>query len=248
MPAERKTTMIFIRAFNNGANGPAADDLNLRQAVARAINREDIVYATGNTSSIPRYTFWGSQMKYGVETFDVDLSYNLEEAKKLADAAHTKELHLMAETGVNEFRNAALVLQEALRQIGIDLVIDEVDSAGMTANTAYDNPQHESLISTVNLNPWDSDMNKMLTPGSRNNDGIVDDARITELLDLAVATVDEAERAAYYAEVQTIVHDNCYYIPLYSETASIAYVNGTSGINVVPGQSHDYSYVKIAMN
>ncbi len=239
--------MVYL-SFNNGANGPAADDLNLRQAVARAINRDDIVYATGNTTSIPRYTFWGSQMKYGMENFDLDLSYNLEEAKKLADGAKTKELHLMAETGVNEFRNTALVLQEVLRQIGIDLVIDEVDSAGMTANTAYDNAQHESLISTVNLNPWDSDMNKMLTPGSRNNDAILDNARISELLDLAVATADETERAAYYAEVQTIIHDNCYYIPLYSETASIGYVNGTSGINIVPGQSHDYSYVKIAVN
>ena len=151
----------------------------------------------------------------------------------------------MVNTGSSDYNIMAQVIQEQCRQVGIEIIIDEVDSAGASANSKYKSATHEAMLYSINMNDWDSDMARLLSVNSNTNKAVLNNERVIELLSLGCSTTDEAKRAEYYAELQTIVHDNCFYIPLYYTTDTVAYANGVSGMNISYSRNHDYSYICI---
>ncbi len=242
------TAQMYYFAFNN-TSGPAADNLKLRQAIAYAINHEDLFLATGDEGATAATSFWGWHMKYYFDKFDLDLSYNPEKAKELvAELGGSATLHLMVNTSSSDYRIMSEVIQDQCRKVGIEIIIDEVDSAGATANSKYASAQHEAMLYSINMNDWDSDMGRLLSVGSNTNKAVLNNERVTELLALGVSTTDDALRAAYYQELQTIVHDNCFYIPLYYTSDTVAYLNGTAGMRLSYSRDHDYSYIAIPEN
>lgn len=242
------TAQMYYFAFNN-TNGPAANDLKLRQAIAYAINREDLYAATGDEGGSPATTFWGWHMKFYADQFDLDLSYNPEKAKELvAELGDNTTLHLMVNTTSSDYNIMAQVIQEQCRQVGITIIIDEVDSAGASANSKYKTATHEAMLYSINMNDWDSDMARLLSVNSNTNKAVLNNERVIELLSQGVATTDEAERAAIYAELQILIHDNCFYIPLYYTSDTVAYRDGVSGMRLSYSRDHDYSYICEAEN
>lgn len=240
------TAQMYYFAFNN-TNGPAADDVKLRQAIAYAINRDDLYAATGDEGASAASTFWGWHMKYYFDEFGVDMSYNPDKAKELvAELGDNTTLHLMVNTSSSDYKIMAEVIQEQCRQVGITIVIDEVDSAGASANSKYASATHEAMLYSINMNDWDSDMARLLSVGSNTNKAVLNNERVTELLALSVSTTDEAERAAYYQELQELIHDNCFYIPLYYTSDTVAYADGVSGMRLSYSRDHDYSYIREA--
>lgn len=238
------TAQMYYFAFNN-TNGPAADNLTLRQAVAYAINREELYLATGDTGASPATSFWGWHMRHYFDKFDLDLSYNPDKARELVSQLENKTLHLMVNTGSSDYRIMSQVIQEQCRQVGLELIIDEVDSAGASANSKYASATHEAMLYSINMNDWDSDMGRLLSVGSNTNKAVLNNERITELLGLGVSTDNEEERGEYYKEIQTIIHDNCFYIPLYYTSDTTAYETGASGMRLSYSRDHDYSYICI---
>lgn len=237
------TAQMYYFAFNN-TNGPAANDLKLRQAVAYAIDKNVLFAATGDAGASAANTFWGWHMKYYHDEFDLDLSYNPDKAKELVkELGGNTTLHLMVNTGSSDYNVMSQVIQEQCRQVGIEIIIDEVDSAGATANSKYKSATHESMLYSINMNDWDSDMARLLSVNSNTNKAVLNNERVTELLSLGCSTTDEAKRAEYYEELQTLIHDNCFYIPLYYTTDTVAYANGVSGMNINYSRNHDYSYI-----
>ena len=242
---EFPTAQLYYFAFNN-TNGPAADNLKLRQAIAYAINHEDLFLATGDEGASPATSFWGWHMKYYFDEFDLDLSYNPEKAKELvAEIGGKATLHLMVNTSSSDYRIMSEVIQEQCRQVGIEIIIDEVDSAGATANSKYASAQHEAMLYSINMNDWDCDMGRLLSVGSNTNKAVLNNERVTELLALGVSTTDEAQRREYYKELQILIHDNCFYIPLYYTSDTVAYAKDTAGMRISYSRDHDYSYIAI---
>ena len=99
------------------------------------------------------------------------------------------------------------------------------------------------MLYSINMNDWDSDMARLLSVNSNTNKAVLNNDRVTELLSLGCSTTDEAKRAEYYKELQTLIHDNCFYIPLYYTTDTVAYANDVSGMNISYSRNHDYSYI-----
>ena len=241
---EFPTAQMYYFAFNN-TSGPAADNLALRQAIAYAINREELYLATGDMGAVPATSFWGWHMKYYTDQFDLDLSYNPEKAKELVAGLENKTLHLMVNTNSDDYRIMSEVIQEQCRQVGLEIIIDEVDSAGATANSKYASATHEAMLYSINMNDWDSDMGRLLSVGSNTNKAVLNSPEITALLDKGVSTTDDAVRAEAYHEIQKLVHDNCYYIPLYYTSDTTAYDKDASGMKLSYSRDHDYSYIAI---
>ena len=232
-------------AFNN-TNGPAADNLKLRQAIAYAINREDLYLGTGDEGASPATSFWGWHMKYYFDQFDLDLSYNPEKAKELvAEIGGTPTLKLMVNTTSDDYRIMFEIIQDACRKVGIDIVLEEVDSAGATANSKYKDAKHEAMLYSINMNDWDSDMGRLLSVNSNTNKAVLNNERVTELLALGVSTTDEAQRMEYYKELQILIHDNCFYIPLYYTSDTTAFEKDAGGMRLSYSRDHDYSYIAI---
>lgn len=242
---EFPTAQLYYLAFNN-TKGPAADNLKLRQAIAYAINHEDLYLATGDEGASPATSFWGWHMKYYFDQFDLDLSYNPEKAKELVkELGGSATLRLMVNTSSSDYRIMSEVIQDQCRKVGIEIIIDEVDSAGATANSKYASAQHEAMLYSINMNDWDSDMARLLSVGSNTNKAVLNNERVTELLAMGVSTTDEAQRAACYKELQTLIHDNCFYIPLYYTSDTVAHLKGAAGMRLSYSRDHDYSYIAI---
>ena len=242
---EFPTAQMYYLAFNN-TNGPAADNLKLRQAIAYAINREDLYLGTGDEGASPATSFWGWHMKYYFDQFDLDLSYNPEKAKELvAEIGGTPTLKLMVNTTSDDYRIMFEIIQDACRKVGIDIVLEEVDSAGATANSKYKDAKHEAMLYSINMNDWDSDMGRLLSVNSNTNKAVLNNERVTELLALGVSTTDEAQRREYYKELQILIHDNCFYIPLYYTSDTTAFEKDAGGMRLSYSRDHDYSYIAI---
>ncbi len=239
---EFPTTRLYYLAFNT-SRGPGADK-NLRKAVAYGINKEDLMLAVGDEGGEAAKTFYGNAMQYYTEDFEEEITYDPEKAKEyVALCGDNTSFKIMANTGTSIYKIMAEVIQDQMRQIGITVEIEEVDSAGISANTRYDTATHESMLYSIGTNTWDSDMNRLLSVGTNSNKAIVNDERISELLLLSASCTDTDKRAGYCHEIQEICNDECYYIPLWFGSTTTAYRKGVGGFENDPADYFDYSHI-----
>lgn len=245
---------MYYIAFNM-KSGAAKDNVYLRQAIACVMNNADIIVAAGDANGVESDgAFWGYDTVYRVDTaqFKEDLSYNVERAKELVEKAkelaggELPVLHLTGNTSKAINMNMCLVVQDACRQVGITVEIDESDSAGINAKTSWDSPDFDMVQYNVPLETWASAANRMFTTNSKNNKALLSVPEIDELLMKAAATKDETERAKLYAELQVYIHDNAIYIPSYYGSRDGAEVAGVEGIIWTNDGYPDFTYARMA--
>ena len=239
----------------NMKNGAAKDNIYLRQAVACVMNNADIILAAGDANGVESDgAFWGYDTPYRVDTakFQEDLSYNVERAKELVEKAKElaggtlPTLRLTGNTSKAINMNMCLVVQDACRQVGIDVVIEESDSAGVLAKTNPENPDFDMIQYNVPLESWASAANRMFTTGSSNNRAILSDPWVEDLLVEAAATKDDAKRADLYGQLQVYIHDNAIYIPSYYGSRDGAQVAGVEGIIWTNDGYPEFAYARMA--
>jgi len=239
----------------NMKNGAAKDNIYLRQAVACVMNNADIILAAGDANGVESDgAFWGYDTPYRVDTakFQEDLSYNVERAKELVELAKQEAggtlptLRLTGNTSKAINMNMCLVVQDACRQVGIDVVIEESDSAGVLAKTNPENPDFDMIQYNVPLESWASAANRMFTTGSSNNRAILSDPWVEDLLVEAAATKDDAKRADLYGQLQVYIHDNAIYIPSYYGSRDGAQVAGVEGIIWTNDGYPEFAYARMA--
>lgn len=239
----------------NMKNGAAKDNIYLRQAVACVMNNADIIVAAGDANGVESDgAFWGYDTPYRVDTakFQEDLSYNVERAKELVELAKQEAggtlptLRLTGNTSKAINMNMCLVVQDACRQVGIDVVIEESDSAGVLAKTNPENPDFDMIQYNVPLESWASAANRMFTTGSSNNRAILSDPWVEDLLVEAAATKDDAKRADLYGQLQVYIHDNAIYIPSYYGSRDGAQVAGVEGIIWTNDGYPEFAYARMA--
>lgn len=239
----------------NMKNGAAKDNIYLRQAVACVMNNADIILAAGDANGVESDgAFWGYDTPYRVDTakFQEDLSYNVERAKELVEKAKElaggtlPTLRLTGNTSKAINMNMCLVVQDACRQVGIEVVIEESDSAGVLAKTNPENPDFDMIQYNVPLESWASAANRMFTTGSSNNRAILSDPWVEDLLVEAAATKDDAKRADLYGQLQVYIHDNAIYIPSYYGSRDGAQVAGVEGIIWTNDGYPEFAYARMA--
>jgi len=184
--------------------------------------------------------------------FQEDLSYNVERAKELVEKAKElaggtlPTLRLTGNTSKAINMNMCLVVQDACRQVGIEVVIEESDSAGVLAKTNPENPDFDMIQYNVPLESWASAANRMFTTGSSNNRAILSDPWVEDLLVEAAATKDDAKRADLYGQLQVYIHDNAIYIPSYYGSRDGAQVAGVEGIIWTNDGYPEFAYARMA--
>lgn len=245
---------MYYIAFNM-KNGAAKDNVYLRQAIACVMNNADIIVAAGDANGVESDgAFWGYDTVYRVDTaqFKEDLSYDIEHAKELVEKAKElaggtlPTLRLTGNTSKAINMNMCLVVQDACRQVGITVEIDESDSAGINAKTSWDSPDFDMVQYNVPLESWASACNRMFTTNSKNNKALLSVPEIDDLLMKAAGLKDEAERAKLYAELQVYIHDNAIYIPSYYGSRDGAQVAGVEGIIWTNDGYPDFTYARMA--
>lgn len=226
-------------AFNT-KEGPCTD-INLRKAIAYCVNRDAIIKACGDTDAQGTYTLFCWAVNGYTPDVEPHYEYDLEKAKEYLAKASTKTVEFMVNTSSADYKAILEVVQEDARKIGLTITVREVDSAGLSANSKYASAIHEALIYGISLNLYSSDVNRLLAADKNSNKSIVHDEHIDELVAAATATTDAAEAAKIWAELQSYVNEQCYYVPVYYASNTLAWRQGVEGIVINGLSRHDFS-------
>ena len=194
-------------------NNDKYTDVNLRRAIAAAINRQDIIdgalrgYGVLNCTSI-------SQGYPGSTTQD-QIEYDLDKAKEYLAAWGGDPASVTIEIlGSNETRTAiATILQANLAQIGINVQVTQLDTA--TYFDRWETGNYDAVLASWSpandltyINRY-SVTRRQQYPGSYNNPDM--DALIAQ----AASTLDKEDRIELIQNIVSIVNQDAPQISLY---------------------------------
>ena len=229
-------------AFN--LEDPICGDLNFRKAVASVMNRDDIILAARNGYAVwpESGSFWG----YGTEYKNLDIPfipYDVEAAKEyLAKSCYNGET-IEITSAMPDFTIAAQVLQGELAAIGVTCTINQTDTAGMNAYTAWGNNKGQMMSYTGGWTQLASVCRTYFYPGNSSNRAALNDEEINRLLDLAPTQTDEAEREATYKKVQELVNEQLPFIAYFNIRHVACCQMGVGGMILRNDSTHDYSHI-----
>lgn len=225
-------------------------DLRVRQAIALAIDRDEIIDAK----------FGGAARKATGLLSPVHWAYNAEvrvwerdlaRARQLLDEAGYPDpdgdgplprLELSYKTTTNKFRRAiAEVFATQLAEVGIKLKVQAFEWGTFFGDVKSGNFDLCSLqwpsVIEPDLYSWIFHSRSIPTPENRSagaNRGRYVNARVDELLDAGRAEMDRDKRRAIYAEVQAILAEELPYISLWHEDNILVRGESVQDYTMVP--------------
>lgn len=243
---EQPGTRVFYFAFNT-AKAPWDNKL-LRQAVATAINKEDVITVAVNGKGTPQTTV----LNRGLWGFYDDMPgypFNIEKAKQLMTEAGypdggLKATMLIANT--DPYSNIATVIQSELKAIGIDVTLEVVDSATLK-QACVDGTQELFLWR------WNEDQKNDWVYGDlfRSDSAYNYTHYVNPAADALILKVrtekDQTQRMADGVALQEMLVDDTPEVPLYIANLVIAYNKNLQGDYFFGGGNHDWSHTYIAL-
>lgn len=195
----------------------ALQDVRVRQAMSMAVDRQaiiDYVYngeATVSTFVAPAmgHWVWDAPAESPLYTQDIDAAKALMEEAGYSDS--NRLTIKMAAGLLDSIRDTAVVLQQQLKEIYIDVEITNLESGEYVDVWGKMNTPEAGYDAMCGQNGSGTDPNRAVsfffsTTGGANVWGY-SNAEVDELCAQGVATTDETEREGYYIEAQKIIID-----------------------------------------
>lgn len=232
---------VYYYMFNM-RSGKFANDVNLRNAVAFAINYQDLCdYATNGLGQVAT-TIWGLNQFGYFDDFDEKIEYNPEKAKEYlakSSAPNGLEIKLLVTTA---FQGDATLIQANLADIGIKADINATDTAGFNAAVAED----AADLMIFNITQRTDGDRFSFIPDIKNstNRAHYDNPEMLQEFVDARSTADEATRLAIYKQIQIEINTEKPYVPMYVGVGNTGWRKGVSGIELAPDTKHDYSFIR----
>lgn len=224
-------------AFNT--QRPPFDNKKLRQAIAYAVNKEDIITVAMEGFATPAKTFWGPTSFGYYDGFE-GYEYNVEKAKELlAEAGYPNGLDMNI-VCINVGAVASEVLQAQLKKIGINATITEMETAGIVS--AHQSGEYDTTWYGHSFNALANSVVKLYLSDSGDNRAKYNNPVTDEKIAQAAQLFDEAKRMELYKEVQEIAAEDVPYIPMYYRVISWGTVKGFEGVIPNAGMMHDLSH------
>ncbi len=229
---------INYMGFN--ANSELMKDIEARKAIAAALDVSAIVEGAYGSEDIavPAKTVFCEQNFYYE---DIDgYEYNIEEAKKLVQSSglEGKTLKLVYNSSRANMEDCALVIQQQLKEVGINVEITGYETQGFFEKFFY-----------TDAGDWDLGLNGYSTNGDNQGDeymfskegflskNLCSTDEIAKLWNEGDATIDTEKRAEIYADLQQQIKDAYTMVPI-SDCKFILAVDkkleGCDDINMVP--------------
>ncbi|MCT6902534.1 MAG: ABC transporter substrate-binding protein [Lactobacillus sp.] len=199
-------------------------DLAVRRAISTAINKEVIVKTALQGEGIVAYSpLAESIFGFDPASKDYDYKYNVKEAKKqLEDAGWAENGEGVREKNgqklsvnlmIRETRTLeGQLIQSMLGEVGIEVKIQQLE--GGAYYEAAGNKSYDILLGQYS--DIDPDILYFLFHSTQSgNNYSINDAKIDDLLVKGRSTFDMDERAAIYKEVQKLIMEQAYIVPLY---------------------------------
>lgn len=233
-------------AFNYQNKQSPVNNKLVRHAIAHAIKRDEIIMACKDGYGVPGKTFWGSN-QYGYYDGFEGYDYDPEKAKALlTEAGYPNGLELTITCVSGERVVSAEVIQAQLKEIGVTLNINEVDTAGMTS--AVTSGDFECCLYGIGFNSAGDDVRRIYYTTGSNNRSWYTNEEVDRLIDEAVGESDDAKRKDLYRQIQEIAAEDLPVICLYYENGIVGCAKGLGGIQWGCSSANDMSgvYVQVA--
>jgi len=229
----------FLIKINN--QKPPLTDVHVRRAISYAFDYDGFINGvlkgkvSRNCGPIPA-NLWGAPKD--LKCYE----YNIEKAKKeLAQAKVKVDRPLVIHTNIayNLTKDAALILQNGLAQLGIELKIEEKPWPTLTANTAKmeTTPDMYTLwVSTYYPDPnnWTGEAYNTAHAGTWKSGSWYQNPKMDALFDKAILSTDQEERKKLYEEASRILVDEAVDIFIYNTNWNGPFRKDVKGIRFCP--------------
>lgn len=224
--------------FFNMQNGKLSNDVNLRKAIAFAINYDDLcAFINGEKAE----SFWGKS-QYGLfEDFDEPHTYDLEKAKAYmakSTAPNGLEVDMVA---LASYEGTAALIQANLADIGIKVNINTVDSAGLAA--VVKEGSFDLGLQAISLRCEGDRFTFICDPTNATNRAKYDNEWMRGQYALARSISDDAKRKELYKEIQIAFHNDAPYLPTYYPNSSLAFNKNVKGVIWEPDTKFDFCHI-----
>ena len=219
-------------------NGKLSNDVNLRKAIAFAINYADICeFMNGEKAE----SFWGKN-QYGLfEGFAEPHAYNLEKAKAyMAKSTAPNGLEISMIT-LGSYEGIAALIQANLEAIGIKVNISTVDGAGMSAMVKEGS--FDLGLQAISLRCEGDRFAFICDPTNSTNRAKYGNEWMREQYAKARSISDDAQRKEIYKQIQTVFHDDVPYIAMYYPNNALAFNKNVKGVIWEPDSKFDFSHI-----
>lgn len=227
------------------------DDVKVRQAVAAALDLDEMNTLAYQGTAKPANTFFPYQSLYWAESIAAPKP-DLTKAKQLLSEAGYPDgftTNLVAVSGDAAGQAQAVTIKSDLAKIGVTVNITSYELA-----TAYD--KERSGTNGLGLRYWTNDIidpDEVATFGADGHGGANAfssywyDASVTALVDQARSETDDAKRAGLYTQVQQAIVDQAPFIPL--SYAPFRYASGkwVTGFKVSPLGNYNDSLLSLTV-
>ncbi len=236
---EVTSTTVWYLGFNT--EKPNFEDVQVRQAIAYALNINDIIEIVFNGIATPAKNTMIVPSLFGHSSNVTQYDYNLDKAKDLlAKAGYQdgfKTTLWVADSQI--MRDASVVIQDQLRQIGIEVEIKSMDSGNFYSSTGKG--EHDLfLLSKTSIDP-DSMLRAMYHTeafGLSGNRSFWATEEVDSMLDRACVITDNNEVEKIYEEIQKIVAEELPLVPIAIEHLNAGTKSTIKGFSLYPGKSH----------
>jgi peptide/nickel transport system substrate-binding protein len=228
-------------AFN--LRDPVFREVRVRQAIAYAIDRDALInYLWRGEAQAATGVLDSHNWAY---TSDVRMyPHDPERAKALLKTSGRQQLSFTYRT-TNETYSSALaaVLQQQLRDVGINMEIRSNESATFFADIVAGNFQmYSARWVGGNDDPdfFNLVFHSKMVPMKGANRGYYSNPRVDELIDFARSELDMEKRKRAYYEIQRIVSEELPYVSLFHHKNVCVFNKRVEGVTVYPDANWTY--------
>jgi peptide/nickel transport system substrate-binding protein len=229
-------------------------DKRVREALSRAINRQDVIQVAENNLGQPQYTFLAPTntrwYNPNVEKYEFDLNaarqilqeagYRLEGGRLLDSGDQQVRLQVLFPVSSNPRGKIATYLQQQYKQLGIDVEVKGLDFNAYTEEVKRKN--FDLSLGTYGGGSIDPDLGpkaQLLSDGQQNITGFKSE-RVDDLFKRGAVEQDAARRKAIYDELQQVVNQELPSFYMYSLSSFSPMSKQVSGVQ--PNKLDDLNY------
>lgn len=235
---------------------PFLSDKRVRQALACAVSRQDVLDVAEQGLGVPQYSFipptntrW---VNNGVEKYDQDMArsqqllqeagYQLTNGQLIGQDGQPVHLQVLYPTSSGPRGKIAAYLQQQYKQLGI-----EVEVKGLDFNAYTDQVQNrrdfDISLATYGGGSLDPDLGpraQLLSTGQQNVTGY-NNPQVDDLFKQGAAELDASRRKQIYDQIQALVNADMPSHYLYALDAIDAFSSKVQGVATHKGDRLDYN-------
>ncbi|HWT76613.1 MAG TPA: ABC transporter substrate-binding protein [Mobilitalea sp.] len=248
---------VTVYSYNSGRvnalfmnqNNEALKDVRVRQAIAYALNKEELTQFafTSSKFATPAYSILTPDTLY----YKDDLTkYDNDQAKAkelLQEAGQSNlSLNILYISTNKTMENEALYIQSKLAEVGITIHLKPMDESTFKNKILEtDSKDFDLVLHYYTLGEEPSLYADIASSGSRSNYSHINDTALDELWQKGNTVSDETERAKVYADIQTTINDNMYVYPIAYSNGFYAVDNSFKGFDkcILKTIYYDYSQI-----